>query len=57
MAVTTNNELMTEQGEGPALWFMGTRVVIRNPITSPALPLILEMTVPSGGAATPGAPA
>jgi quercetin dioxygenase-like cupin family protein len=51
MSITTDNDLMTEPGEGTALWFLGTRVVVRNPQSSPELPLILEMTVPSGGAA------
>ena len=41
--------IATPPGEGDAWWFLGTRAVLRNPMGSPALPAVIELTVPPGG--------
>jgi quercetin dioxygenase-like cupin family protein len=51
MTITKNTDLMTTHGGGVAWWFLGTRTVVRNPQASAPLPVILEMTIPTGGAA------
>jgi catechol 2,3-dioxygenase-like lactoylglutathione lyase family enzyme len=50
MTITNEPALLTRDGQGEAWWFLGTRTVVRNPRGADMPPIVLELTIPPGGA-------